>query len=141
MVSSAEGPKASSVPGACLCGAVRFEVDLPTRFCVHCHCSMCRRSHGAAFVTWFGVPKARFRLREGESALAVYRSSDHGTRSFCSRCGSSLFCALDHDPDTIDITLASMLGPIDRSPEAHVFFDTHVGWIEFLDQLPKMGAV
>jgi hypothetical protein len=141
MDSPTEGPRATSVSGACLCGAVRFEVDLPTRFCVHCHCSMCRRNHGAAFVTWFGVPKASFRLLKGETALALYQSSDHGTRSFCSRCGSSLFCVLDRDPDTIDIALASMLGPIDRSPEAHVFFDTHVGWMDFPDHLPKMGPV
>jgi hypothetical protein len=59
---------------------------------------------------------------------------------FCSRCGSSLFCELDRDPETIDVTLASMLGPIDRPPEAHVFFDTHVEWTEGLDQLPKMGS-
>jgi hypothetical protein len=102
---------------------------------------MCRRNHGAAFVTWFGVPKTNFRLLEGETAVTRYQSSDHGSRSFCSQCGSSLLCELDRDPDTIDVTLASMLAPIDRPPEAHVFFDTHVEWVEFLDQLPKMGSL
>ena len=141
MKTSTEESKRSTVRGACLCGTVRFEIDLPTRFCVHCHCSMCRRNHGAAFVTWFGVPKTNFRLLEGETAVTRYQSSDHGTRSFCSQCGSSLLCELDRDPDTIDVTLASMLAPIDRPPEAHVFFDTHVEWVEFLDQLPKMGSL
>lgn len=140
MNASTETSNPTSVPGACLCGAVRFEVELPTRFCVHCHCSMCRRNHGAAFVTWFGVPKRSFRLLADE-AVARYRSSDQGTRSFCSRCGTSLFCVLDRDPDMIDITLASMIGPIDRVPEAHVYFDTHVEWVEFLDKLPKMGSL
>lgn len=140
MSSANADPTAASVPGSCLCGTVRFEVTLPTRFCVHCHCSMCRRSHGAGFVTWFGVPKASFRLVSGEATLTLYQSSDHGTRSFCSRCGSSLFCALDHDPDTIDITLASMLGPIDRAPEAHVHFDTRVEWVSVADELPKVGT-
>ena len=129
-----------AVAGSCLCGAVRFEVELPTRFCVHCHCSMCRRNHGAAFVTWFGVQKSNLRVVEGESALTRYQSSDHGTRSFCSRCGSSLFCVLDQDPETIDVTLASMHAAIDRLPEAHVYFDTHVEWVELLDQLPKLDA-
>jgi len=127
------------IPGSCLCGAVRFEVEPPTRFCIHCHCSMCRRNHGAAFVTWFGVPKAQFRIVAGEPTLTRYQSSEHGTRSFCSRCGSSLFCVLDSDPDTIDVTLASMEAPIDRRPEGHVFFDTHVDWVEFRDELPKLG--
>jgi hypothetical protein len=34
-----------------------------------------------------------------------------------------------------------MLVPIDRTPEAHIYFDTHVEWVEFLDQLPKMGSM
>ena len=129
------------VAGSCLCGAVRFAIAPPTRFCVHCHCSMCRRNHGAAFVTWFGVPRAQFRVLEGASVLTRYRSSAHGWRSFCSRCGSSLFCELDHDPDTVDVVLASMHGPIDRTPEAHVFFDARVGWVEVVDELPKLREV
>jgi hypothetical protein len=32
-----------------------------------------------------------------------------------------------------------MLGPIDRAPQAHVYFDTHVDWVEAFDDLPKMN--
>jgi hypothetical protein len=135
-----EDAKQAVVPGSCLCGAVRFEVKLPTRFCVHCHCSMCRRNHGAAFVTWIGVPKTSFRVTCGEPNLTRYQSSDHGNRSFCSRCGTSLFCELDRDPDTVDVTMASMLGPIDQAPQAHVYFDTHVEWVRLFDNLPKVDA-
>jgi hypothetical protein len=101
---------------------------------------MCQRNHGAAFVTWFAAAKTQFRLLEGESALARYQSSDQGTRSFCSRCGSSLFCENERDAEIIDITLASMLGPIDLAPQAHIYFDTHVEWLKLLDELPKMGS-
>ena len=47
----------AKVPGSCFCGAVRFSAQLPSLFCGHCHCSMCRRSHGAGYVTWFAVPR------------------------------------------------------------------------------------
>jgi hypothetical protein len=140
MGSSAENPQPTTVQGACLCRAVRYEVDLPTRFCIHCHCSMCQRNHGAAFVTWFAVPKSQFRLTDGESVLTRYQSSDKGSRSFCSRCGSSLFCVNDRDPEIIDITLASTSAPIDRAPQAHVYFDTHADWVNIVDELPKMGT-
>jgi hypothetical protein len=139
-MSPASPSRSGPVPGSCLCGTVRFEVALPTRLCVHCHCSMCRRNHGAAFVTWFAVPKTQVRVVAGAEALTEYRSSARGTRSFCGRCGTSVFCVLDHDPDTVDVTLASMQGPIDRVPEAHVYFDDHVDWIERLDELPKLGS-
>ena len=129
----------SRVSGSCFCGAVRFEVDLPTLFCGHCHCSMCRRSNGAAFVTWFAVSMEQFRLLEASSLLR-HRSSDHGTRSFCGRCGSPLFCESSRHPERIDITLASMEGAIDRQPQAHVYYDCRAEWIDDLEELPKRGG-
>lgn len=127
--------------GACLCGAVRFEVDLPTTFCGHCHCTMCQRNHGAAFVTWFGVERGRLRIVAGADRLVRYRSSSHGTRSFCGTCGSSLFCESTERPEGIDVVLANMLEPIDRAPQVHVHFDSHVPWIELSDDLPRLGGV
>jgi len=129
----------STVAGSCFCGAVRFEVDLPTLFCGHCHCSMCRRSNGAAFVTWFAVDPSRFRVLEG-STLVRHPSSEHGTRTFCGRCGSPLFCENSLHPERIDITLASMEGPIDRAPQAHFYFDCRASWIEGAEALPKRGG-
>lgn len=127
------------VTGSCYCGAVRFEVELPTLFCGHCHCSMCRRSNGAAFVTWFAVAKDQVRLVES-TTLQRFSSSDHGTRSFCGRCGSQLFCESSRHPERVDVTLASMQGPIDRQPQAHMYFDCRADWIENLEQLPKLGG-
>ena len=130
----------SLIAGACFCGAVRFEAGLPTLFCAHCHCSMCRRTHGAGYVTWFAVPYARFRLVAGEARLVRYRSSDHGTRSFCGTCGSTLFCESTNHPEWIDIVLANVDGPIDRPPGAHFFFDDRADWVRVGDDLPRFGG-
>ncbi len=126
--------------GACLCGAVRFTVKLPSSFCGHCHCSMCRRNHGAGFVTWFAVPEQQLSIDEGKDELVKFASSDHGTRSFCSRCGSSLFCVTGLTPDHIDIPLASMEGPIDREPQIHVYYDDRVPWVDANDGLTRLGG-
>ena len=136
-MSSPADSNRTTVVGACFCGAVQFEVALPTKMCVHCHCTMCRRNHGAPFVTWFAVDKANFRVTSGESSLTQHKSSEHGRRSFCSRCGTPLFCELDHHPEVIDVTLASMRGPIDLAPQAHIYFDTHVDWLQAFDDLPE----
>jgi hypothetical protein len=128
------------VPGRCLCGAVAFELELPTLFCGHCHCSMCRRAHGAGYVTWTAVPYERFRLLAGADRLVRYRSSEHGTRTFCGRCGSTLFCESTNHPGWIDIVIANLDGPIDRAPEAHFFFDDRAGWVEVADGLPRFGG-
>ena len=141
MVPPADAPaSAAAVKGACLCGAVRFEVEPPTLFCVHCHCSMCRRNHGAAFVTWFGIVRERLRLTAGADALRRHRSSSHGQRSFCDRCGSSLFCESDRHPDHVDVVLASLAGAIDRAPSAHVYYDSRASWTDVRDDLPRLGG-
>jgi hypothetical protein len=101
---------------------------------------MCRRQHGAAYVTWFGILKDRFRVTAGASDLVHRRSSDRGTRSFCGRCGTSLFFESSEYPDKLDVTLASMEGPIDRMPELHVHFDNRVPWASVNDGLPRLGG-
>ena len=128
------------VQGSCFCSAVRFAVELPSLFCGHCHCSMCRRAHGAGYVTWFGVPFERFKFLSGRERLVRYRSSDHGTRSFCGTCGSTLFCESTRHPDSIDIVLANMAGKIDRAPQAHVYFDDRADWVQIADDLPRFGG-
>jgi hypothetical protein len=120
---------------------VRFTITLPTLFCGHCHCTMCRRSHGAGYVTWIAVPRERFVLDAGDAQLVRFRSSHHGTRSFCGRCGSTLFCESTHHPDSVDIVLANLNDPIDRAPQAHVFFESRVDWVNVEDGLPRLSGL
>ena len=129
----------SPVPGACLCGAVRFEIEPPTVFCAHCHCSMCRRAHGAGYVTWIGIPYERFRLVAVAERLVRYRSSEHGTRSFCGSCGSSLFCESTLHPDYLDVVLANLDGA-SEAPQAHFYFDDRAPWVRVADDLPRFGG-
>ncbi len=128
------------VTGACLCRAVSFTVTFPTLFFAHCHCRMCQRAHGAGYVSWIGVPAERFRIDSGEDALARFASSDHGTRSFCRHCGTSLLCVSSRHPDVVDVAAASLDGPPDRASMGHVWFDSHAPWIDVGDQLPRFGG-
>ena len=122
--------------GRCLCGALVFEVTSPTLWCAHCHCSMCQRAHGAAFVTWVGVAEESFRLRASET-LVWYRSSELAERGFCGRCGSSLFFRSSRWPGEVHVALANVDHEIDREPEGHVFWDAHVDWVTLGDDLPR----
>lgn len=129
-----------TVNGSCFCGRVAFELTLPTSVCAHCHCSMCRRAHGAGFVTWVMVPTEQFRVTQGESDLIAFESSDHGTRSFCGVCGSSLLCVSSHHPDRVDVVLANLDGPIDQEPSAHVYYSNRADWVQLGDSLPRLGG-
>src|SRR5829696_5160513 len=76
--------------GSCLCGRIRFEVRAPIGRIVHCHCSMCRKAHGAAFGSYANVKNEDFALTAGEDDIAGYESSSEVTRTFCRHCGSTL---------------------------------------------------
>jgi len=101
---------------------------------------MCRRAHGAGYVTWFAVPYERFKVTAGDDRLLRYRSSDYGTRSFCGTCGSTLFCESTNHPGQMDIVLANMHGEIDRAPQLHIYFDDRASWVEVADTLPRLGG-
>jgi len=126
------------VTGSCFCGAIEFEIEMPTKVCGHCHCSMCRRPHGASFVTWVGVAPEHFRITTGKETLSTYQSSERGTRNFCRICGSQMFCQTD--PDMIDVALAALHGKIDREPEVHWYYDSRADWTVVNDDLPKLGG-
>ena len=126
--------------GECLCGSVRFEVEPPTRWCLHCHCTLCRKAHGAPFVTWFGIGKEQLRITHGEADLRWRNSSDHGRRAFCGRCGTQLFFVSTKWPGQIDIVRALIDGPIDRPPESHVYVDSRAEWFPITDELPRHGG-
>ena len=100
---------------------------------------MCRRPHGAAYVTWTAVPPAQLTITHGKDKISTYQSSKNGTRSFCGICGSHLFCQVEEN--AIDVTMASLHGPIDRLPEEHYYYDSRADWTDIHDNLPKLGGV
>jgi hypothetical protein len=101
---------------------------------------MCRRAHGAGYVTWVLLPQAQRRILSGEGQLVRFQSSSHGTRSFCGVCGSTLFFESTEHPERIDVVLANLDGPVDREPQFHVFFDDRVAWVSTEDGLPRLGG-
>ena len=80
--------------GACLCGAVRFEVTGALRPVVNCHCRQCLSWHGHfSAYTACGPDELKFLEDRG---LKWFCSSKIARRGFCGECGSSLFWAPEH---------------------------------------------
>ena len=125
--------------GRCLCGQVQFSVQLPVRWLAHCHCSMCRRAHGAGVVTWLGTTPAQFQLSSGD--IIWYRSSEQAERGRCGDCGSPLFFRSERWPDELHIVLAALNEPIAQMPQVHVYYADHVPWLQLADQLPRYRTV
>ena len=121
--------KVQHVDGSCFCGAIAFTAKLPSKWCAHCHCSMCRKTHGAGYVTWVGFESDQVKITHGEEQLSWFDSSAGAQRGFCKKCGSSLFFRSERWAGELHIALANMDDRIDRQPQANVFFDRHVDWM------------
>jgi hypothetical protein len=130
----------SSVQGSCLCGSVRFTTGLPAKWVAHCHCTYCRRAHGAAFVTWAGFEAAKVQIDPAGVEPTWYASTPQARRGFCPRCGSPMFFVSTRWPGELHVARALIAGPLDREASAHVFYETHVPWLDVGDALPKLHS-
>ncbi|MBT5665792.1 MAG: GFA family protein [Rhodospirillaceae bacterium] len=77
--------------GSCLCGAVRWRMEGPYARMTNCHCSMCRKAHGAPFATYIRTDTDKFEVLSGAESVTVYEASDNFKRRFCAHCGSVLW--------------------------------------------------
>ncbi|MFL6591444.1 MAG: GFA family protein [Luteimonas sp.] len=128
--------------GGCLCGDLTVALTLPSKWVAHCHCTQCRRAHGAAFVTWVGMREADVAIGDPRSRLRWHASTPGvAERGFCGRCGSTLFFRSSRWPGELHVTLGNLDTAVDRAPQAHAFWDTHVAWagVDPHDGLKRMS--
>jgi hypothetical protein len=124
---------AKLITGGCCCGAVRYEgIELPYNV-THCHCIDCRRSSGAAFVTWASFSRNRFRFSQGQPQQFCWEGR---LRGFCARCGTSLTFLARAEADEIDVTVSSFDQPEAVLPVGHTWVEDRLAWIHLADGLP-----
>lgn len=117
------------VEGQCLCGAVRLEIDFPARWAWHDHSASSRVAHGAAYATYVGSWRKRFRIVEGEDEVARYEDKAEGTvRCFCRRCGTPLTYERVHSPHMVNVPRALFSTRTGRQPLYHSGFSEFRDW-------------
>ena len=124
------------IPGSCLCGLVRYEVSEPFSMMGHCHCSICRKHHGALFATFVAAPSVNFRWLAGDKDVGSYESSPGGSRSFCRVCGSVTPLQLPQ-LDIVFLPAGNLQGDLEARPQNHIFVKSKAPWYEITDGLPQ----
>ena len=113
----------------CLCGKVSFEIDVPARWAWHDHSAASRRAHGAAYATYVGSWRKRFRITKGKTTIARYEDTETGTaRSFCSRCGTPLTYERARSPHMVNLPRALFAGRTGRQPLYHIAIEELQEW-------------
>jgi hypothetical protein len=132
--------EANTILGSCLCGSVRYEIAASLENAEHCHCSMCRKAHGAAFSTNSVIPTDKLTVTSGADLISEYQSSPKRRKCFCSNCGSQLFIRRLDRPEFTVVTLGTVDGDPRVLPQRHVFVASKAAWYEIADALPQFEA-
>ncbi len=124
--------------GSCLCGDVGWDSGELT-ILHHCHCSLCRKAHGAPFASWAYAAAEEFRWLNGEDGIGEFESSPGFVRPFCRRCGSSLPA---HDTEGQRVV---PLGCLDEEPGceavAHVYAASCPAWSGIRDEVAQFDEL
>ena len=121
--------------GGCCCGALRYVSKLPPLECGYCHCVICQKTSAAPALVFASFPINEFRYTRGTPA--IYHSSEHGNREFCSLCGTQIAFREAENAETVDANVGSLDDPLMVSPEYHIWCQSRVSWFETADSLPE----
>lgn len=127
--------------GGCLCNGIRYEYDGRIEEISMCHCSMCRKAQGSAYVAVSPVHAGQFRITQGRELLKEYRAVPHKARVFCSHCGSPLYSARDDLPGVIRLRLGTIDTPFRCENAYHIYIDSKADWETVTDGLPRYSAM
>jgi hypothetical protein len=124
--------------GACVCGAVRYEIAAPPIGIYACHCTDCQRITSSAFSIGVVVADAAFR-HFGKDARSVpggiAESGRVKTRWVCPDCGVWLFGNPRPDSDHQRLVRVVRGGTLDDTkwlrPDTHFWTRSAQPWLTF----------
>lgn len=122
--------------GSCACGGIQYELSDHLFTVNHCHCSICRKVHSAAFATCGHAKAEKFRWLRGEDLIVSYRSSENNLRNFCRVCGANV-PAVIQEMNYVRIPMGTLDDDPDIKPCVHIFVASKAPWFEITDSLPQ----
>ncbi len=122
-------PAPAAVSAQCACGRVRLEIDYPAFWAWHDHSRPTQHAHGAAYATYVGVWRSRFRIVLGEKRIVRFEDkARHTTRSFCATCGTPLLFERSRSRGMVNVPRALFETRTGREPRYHIALEESPEW-------------
>ena len=121
--------------GGCLCGAVRYRLASEPYDAGWCHCRTCQLNSGSPAMAFASVAIDDWVIEKGQPRRV--KSSGFGHRLSCGTCGTPLAMRVDHQPETVDFSIATLDEPGAIAPAFHIFWASKVAWFDPGDDLPR----
>lgn len=124
------------VTGGCLCGGVRYEIDVPPVSASYCHCTRCQRRTGTAASAQARLAPGSLRVVAGDELVREWVPPDHGwPKCFCSVCGSALWSRSPTEAGVVSVRL----GTFDDDPGIRPQYRQFVAYAASWERLPDDG--
>ena len=100
---------ATPLTGSCLCGAIRYTIDVPVTELRACHCTHCQKSSGASGTVNAIIPSSAFKLTQGTPKRYDAKADSGRTlyRYFCGDCGSPMYSQRATAPERVVVRAGS----------------------------------
>ena len=125
------------VAGSCLCGAIKYEVELISGKVFNCHCQFCRKAHGADYATVALAQGNTLKLTDESGTLKEYVNAKGGIRAFCGHCGTRLMNYASDKNIYLCVALSTVDTPVNEKPVAHVNVGSKASWCEPYQGIPS----
>ena len=123
--------------GSCLCGDIAFEITGPIDQIGPTATAPCAASFtGPRSPPSLSRHQSTSHWRQGEEKVAHYRSSSHGWRNFCPRCGSAVPACPPGGPFAM-IPLGNVAEDPGTRSSVHFFTGSMAPWHTIADGLPQ----
>jgi len=108
----------AKLSGSCLCGAIRYTVDVPVTELRACHCVHCQKTSGSGGSVNAVIPSSAFTLTQGapKRYAALADSGRTLYRYFCGDCGSPIYSQRATTPETMVVRA----GTLDDAPDMKI---------------------
>lgn len=128
------------VEGSCLCGKIKYQVEIYPDKVLNCHCKFCRKAHGADYATMAIGDASTLKISDKSGCLKEHQSGAGGYRAFCSECGTRL---MNYSPDRASffcVSLSTVDTHLDVKPVAHINVESKANWCKPSEGIPQFSG-
>jgi hypothetical protein len=127
-----------TITGGCLCGAVRYTVDVEARATRVCWCRDCQYlAAGSATVNLVFEASAVTLTGPLRDYSSLADSGNRMHRQFCERCGTPVTSAAEARPHLLILRAGTLDDPELAKPSLTIWTDSAPSWACINETLPK----
>lgn len=125
--------------GGCTCGDVRYELLSEPMFVHACHCHLCQRQTGSAFIIHAMIESDRIRLLSGELEATDARTGSGGVQQMfaCRRCRVVVWNIYNGTTWLTFLRVGTLDDPSRCPPGAHIYLSSKLPWVTVPPGLPS----